>query len=87
MIAAEPNAATVDDAGFALNHDPPELVAVAMVNDNDPPPALLIVIGRVTAGEPCTKEKTIDAGFTARLGWPGAVTVSATETDCVDGFE
>ena len=87
LTLVEANAAAVPLAADAVSQRPPDVVAVATVKANEPPPAFEIESGRVLAGDCCcTNENVIELGLTLRLGWPAPVTESVMATVRVDGF-
>ena len=69
-----------------LSHPPPAVVVATRFTLSDPPPTFDTESVLAREGDCCTKEKFKNAGFTLRLGCPGAVTVSETDTFCTGGF-
>src|ERR1700736_939545 len=68
LTGVDANALTMPLAGAALNHESPAVLALATVNEKEPPPTFDTDSGRVTAAAPCTNENVMLLGFRLRLG-------------------
>ena len=86
MMVVEAKAPSATLVVEAFSQDPPAVVAVVKFTLSEPPPAFETERVRDRAADGCTNEKFNDAGLTLRLGCPGAVVVSVTDTVCTGGF-
>src|SRR5260370_38063627 len=86
FTAVEAKAPSATLAVEVLSHAPPAVVVPVRFTLSDPPPAFETEMIRERKGDCCTYEKFKDTGLTLRLGWPGAVTVSETESVWTGGF-
>jgi hypothetical protein len=86
LTDVEPKGLIVALKGEPESQAIPEVVLAVTEYDSDPPPALETETDCARATDCRTKANVSEVGFTFKLGWPGAVVVSATRMVRADGF-